>query len=340
MPAAERCARHHTEAMPSLVLTLFPIRASISARSSHAARRFDRSCLYLYLNAMRVRPLPSVSTPILKRSPPRHTAPGLACQMLKDAPLPPAPYFLHPRFVLCAEVCRAGSVSGGYLVVLLYMCCTKFELILRPRSDRASNDASISSCRSPTPTQREPPTHTVPWCRREQSVPPSQTDASTEYTTSDWPSYRARRPPFPSTPLSAARPRILRAVLRIALRRWTWAARLRAYAPEMQELTDAVDGMRFLRWCACATCNRDCRQPTLARASDARATAPNPRVRLLALSLSPDRIPFSGAYLPFILAHRFARQLPEHVLSHPYAITNSFRLATYSAILTSSIQVL
>jgi hypothetical protein len=130
-------------------------------------------------------------------------------QMLMDAPPPPAPYFMHPHFVLCIEVRRAGSVSTGYLGVprcstqtrcvasldsragfrpllillsILLLCCTPFELILRSRSDRASNDTSICPRPLPTPTRRGPPrtlssdVAVSSPCR----LMSSQTDANTE----------------------------------------------------------------------------------------------------------------------------------------------------------------
>jgi hypothetical protein len=70
---------------------------------------------------------------------------------------------------------------------ILLVCCTQFELILRPRLDRASNDASICPRHPPMSTRRGPSTHAALWCRRKQPfrLIPSQTDANTEYTTSD-----------------------------------------------------------------------------------------------------------------------------------------------------------
>ncbi|KAJ7926356.1 hypothetical protein B0H13DRAFT_2653892 [Mycena leptocephala] len=200
-------------------------------------------------------------------------------------PLPRFHFRRRRRLSLDLDAMHVQQASS-----ILLVCCTQFELILRPRSDRFSNNASICPRRSPTPTQCKPPTHTVPRCRRRQSIPPSQTDANTEYTTSDWPSYRARRPPFPSTPLSAARPRILRAVLRIA-----WASRRCTIMASPPLNDEPAPYLHALRRCACASCNRDCRFSTLYRASDVRATAPTPRVRRLALSLSPARISFSGS---------------------------------------------
>ncbi|KAJ7843255.1 hypothetical protein B0H13DRAFT_2412865 [Mycena leptocephala] len=261
-PRVFRC----TQATPTLVRAicgaascgLAPSRLDPDTCYSHAARCFRRSCLDLYLDvAMRVRPLPSASTPMPKRSPPHPIAPGLTGQMLKEAPPPPAPYFTSssaPRFV----------VRGAVLY-------PQFELILRPRSDRAFNDASIHPRRSPTPTQRGP---------LRTSSSGVVTDTNTEYTLSndagsplDWPSYRARRPPvpprldlspatsqgectflvstrsIPSTPLSAARPRILRVVLPVAISSGCLAgpgpARLRADAPDTQRLTDVVDTVRL-----------------------------------------------------------------------------------------------
>jgi hypothetical protein len=98
-----------------------------------------------------------------------------------------------------------------------------------------------------------------------------------------------------------------------------------------------VDTMCFRRRCVCASCNRDCRLSTLARASDARATAPT-RSRAPARAFAVTRPHFIlGCVPPFHFTYRFARQLPESVPSHPYATSNSFCLATYSAVLTSSI---
>jgi hypothetical protein len=51
------------------------------------------------------------------------------------------------------DVMQVQQASSSILLV----CCTQFELILRPRSDRASNDASICPRRPPTPTRRGPP---------------------------------------------------------------------------------------------------------------------------------------------------------------------------------------
>jgi hypothetical protein len=55
------------------------------------------------------------------------------------------------------------------LIFILLVCCTQFELIVRPRLARAFNDVLICPRCSPIPTQRGPPTHAV---RREQSVLP------------------------------------------------------------------------------------------------------------------------------------------------------------------------
>ncbi|KAJ7839081.1 hypothetical protein B0H13DRAFT_1911431 [Mycena leptocephala] len=107
--------------------------------------------------------------------------PNWPAQMLMDAPPPPAPYFMHPHFVLYAECCYASFERTNSL---------------RSRPDRASNDVSMYPRRSPTPTRRGPP-----------RIPSSgvATDANTEYMLShdagspaDWPCYRARRPPVPS----------------------------------------------------------------------------------------------------------------------------------------------
>ncbi|KAJ7144249.1 hypothetical protein C8R44DRAFT_973855 [Mycena epipterygia] len=121
-----------------------------STLSPHAAHRFCRSCLNLHLDAaMHVRSLPSASTPMPTRSPPRRPAPGLAGADAEGraAPTRDGAYLLDVRQCYSAAVERT--------------CCIQFELIVRPRLDRASNDASICPCRSPIPTQRGPPTHTV-----------------------------------------------------------------------------------------------------------------------------------------------------------------------------------
>ncbi|KAF8160525.1 hypothetical protein K438DRAFT_1985620 [Mycena galopus ATCC 62051] len=127
------------------------------------------------------------------------TAPG----PMKDAPPPHATYDIHPHSVLLRH---GGSVSAGCLAVLL--CCSRtcqFELIVPPRLDRTSNDASIFTrarrCRVSTGLSRTPSSGAAssPCC-----LIPSQTAANTEYTFSndagsplDWPSYRVHRPPVP-----------------------------------------------------------------------------------------------------------------------------------------------
>jgi hypothetical protein len=88
-------------------------------------------------------------------------------------------------------------------------------------------------------------------------------------------------------PISAARSRILHVVLRIA-----WARRrctIMASPPLNDELAPYLHA---LRGCSFASCNRNCRLST-----PACYRSYPPRVRLLALSLSPARISFSGAYL-------------------------------------------
>ncbi|KAJ7851766.1 hypothetical protein B0H13DRAFT_2359861 [Mycena leptocephala] len=190
---------------------------------------------------MRVRPLPSNSTPMLKRTPPhsfrtdRPDAEGSAAATRASSSV--------PRFIV-QGVYPLDAWQSCY-TVLERVCCTQFELILRPRSDSATNDASICPHRSPTPTQREPPTHT--------------SDASAEYTTSGWPSYRARRPPFPSTPLSAARPRILNVVLRVA-----WARRRCTIVASPPLNDEPAPYLHAQRRCSCASCNRNCRLSTSA----------------------------------------------------------------------------
>jgi hypothetical protein len=73
-------------------------------------------CLLLFGSASQrrhfVRPLPSASTPIPKRSPPPPTASGLTGQMLKDALLPPT---LRPlrRASSCREHIRRISRSAA-----------------------------------------------------------------------------------------------------------------------------------------------------------------------------------------------------------------------------------
>ncbi|KAJ7791825.1 hypothetical protein B0H13DRAFT_2394159 [Mycena leptocephala] len=139
---------------------------------------FHRSYLDLYLDiAVRVRPCPCLDADAEALAAAPHTS-GLTGQMLKEAPPPPVPYFMHPHFILCAEVRRTGSVSADLAVQQCYpaalqrACCTQFELIVRLRLDRASYDASICACHSPPLIQRRPPMHAVFWCRREQSLPP------------------------------------------------------------------------------------------------------------------------------------------------------------------------
>ncbi|KAF8135319.1 hypothetical protein K438DRAFT_1997361 [Mycena galopus ATCC 62051] len=63
----------------------------------------------------------SISTPMPKRSPLPHV------YRLKEAPPPSALFFMHPSFILCADVRRAGSVSTGYLAVLL--CSTRTRCV-------------------------------------------------------------------------------------------------------------------------------------------------------------------------------------------------------------------
>ncbi|KAJ7906926.1 hypothetical protein B0H13DRAFT_2504515 [Mycena leptocephala] len=141
---------------------------------------------------------------------------------------------------------------------------------------------------------------------------------------------------YPKNPLSTARPpRILRMVLHIA-----WARRRCTIIASPLLNDEPAPYLHALRRCACASCNRDCRLSMLARASDAHATAPTPS-RAPAHAFAVTRPHFIlGCVPPFHFAHRFARQLPERVPSHPYAITNSFCSTIYSAVLTSSIKVL
>ncbi|KAJ7789868.1 hypothetical protein B0H13DRAFT_2690021 [Mycena leptocephala] len=182
--------------------------------------------------------------------------------------------------------------------VLERVCCTELELILRPRPDRASNDASISPHRSPTPTlhaRRSLTGHhivrAVLLCGH-ASISPARLDLMTIAS-----SLAAHGV---CCPISAARPRILRAVLRIA-----WARR-RCTIIASLPLNDEPQ-------CLVSPC----------------ATSVRLRQLQSGLSLAYARV------LPHLPPH-----LPEHVPSHPYAITISFGLATYSAVLTSSIHVL
>ncbi|KAJ7835619.1 hypothetical protein B0H13DRAFT_194420 [Mycena leptocephala] len=88
--------------------------------------------------------------------------------------------FMHPHFVLCVALCRAGSVSAGCPAVLL--CCSRTRCILSTHTDFYPPSefelfvrlGHIVICprRSPIPTQRGPPTYAVLFCRREQSVLP------------------------------------------------------------------------------------------------------------------------------------------------------------------------
>ncbi|KAJ7077448.1 hypothetical protein C8R44DRAFT_896286 [Mycena epipterygia] len=153
----------------------------------------------------------STSTPPISRSR-RHDVPSVLPASQMDArrrALSPcrAPYagdaLLGPRFV----------VQGAYpldiwecpCAALERVCCTQFELILRPRSDRASNDVSICSRRSPTPIRRGPPR--TPSSGIAVSSPCRlmllQTDANTEYmllrdagSPTDLPSYPVSKAPL------------------------------------------------------------------------------------------------------------------------------------------------
>ncbi|KAJ7896468.1 hypothetical protein B0H13DRAFT_2523065 [Mycena leptocephala] len=243
-PAAERCARavHRTQVTPSLVLAI------CGAASFGLAPARLIPDMHFDLGALLARRplLPSKLFGSLSRR--LHASPGLTGQMLKDVPPPPMPSFMQLRFILCTELRRAGSVSVGCLA---RACCTQFELIVQPRSDHTSNDASICPCR----------------------LIPSQTDANTEYMTSDWPSYRARRPPV---------------TLRLDLARATRFHGERAFlgGPRMPRISMRYVGAPAPVAIGTVACLRS------------RATAPTPRVRLIGLSLSPDRISFLGAYLP------------------------------------------
>ncbi|KAJ7469250.1 hypothetical protein FB451DRAFT_1560204 [Mycena latifolia] len=256
---------------------LFPIRAGspwILTRSSHATRRFCQRFLDLPLDtAMHVWP-PALrvhtDADVLA---PRPTAPGLAGAEAEGRAAPPATYFMHLCFVLCAELRRAGSVSAGCLAVLL--CCTRTRLLcpipatcatgLGPRLQRCVDMSPPLAGLPRTPSSgaaASSPYHLIP----------SQIDANTEYTLShdagspsDWQSYRARRPAVPPRLDFAPATRSHGEPV------WLWVD-----DPDTQRLTAAVDTMRLLCRRACATCKRDCRLPTIARASDARAAAPTP----------------------------------------------------------------
>jgi hypothetical protein len=64
---------------------------------------------------------------------------------------------------------------------------------------------------------------------------------------------------YPKYPLSTARPRILRAVLRIA-----WVRRRCTIMASSPLNDEPAPYLHALRRCACASCNRDCRLPALA----------------------------------------------------------------------------
>ncbi|KAJ7856006.1 hypothetical protein B0H13DRAFT_2357612 [Mycena leptocephala] len=262
---------------------------------------------------MRVRSLPSASTPMPKWSPPHPTAPGLIGQMLKDAPLP-------PHRISCTRASSSApsfviqAVSAGCLPVLLF--CTRTRVLYPIRVNCVTVlGPHLQRCvdMSPPLTQRGPP------------MPSSDAAASSpEYTLShdagsptDWSSYRARHssvPPrldparatqshgecaffgghgvcYPKHPLSAARPRILRVMLRIV-----WARRRRAIiaSPPLNDEPQCLVSPPAPVVIETVACLR-----SLALPMRVLPFLP-PRARLLALSLSPDHISFSGAYLPFI----------------------------------------
>ncbi|KAJ7815769.1 hypothetical protein B0H13DRAFT_2683699 [Mycena leptocephala] len=262
-------------------------------------------CLLLFGSPSRrrhcVRPLPSASTPKPTRSPPPPTAPGLTGQMLKDALLPPT---LRPlrRASSCRQRIRRISGSAAVQDSKAVLCCTQFELILRPRWDRASNDPSIFPRHPPTPTQPEPPTQT--------------TDAKTEYTTSDWPSYRARRRPFPNPPIIRCTPthpvrgaphRVGETTLRhyrLAVAEWGTCL-ISPCAASLHWAPPTSGGCSLI---PCASCVGWSAPLAIGTVACLRSLALPMRVlpllqpcaRLLALLLSSDRISFSGAYLPLI----------------------------------------
>ncbi|KAJ7931087.1 hypothetical protein B0H13DRAFT_1858310 [Mycena leptocephala] len=136
------------------------------------------------------------STPTPTRPSPRRTAPGLAGADAEGSATATRAVFhtptLHPL--------RRGSSYRGRIRRISGSAAVQHSnaLILRPRSDRASNDASICPHRSPTPTRRGPP------CTLSSGV---ATDANSKcmlshdaWSPSDWPSYYARRPPVPLRP--------------------------------------------------------------------------------------------------------------------------------------------
>ncbi|KAF8143025.1 hypothetical protein K438DRAFT_657654 [Mycena galopus ATCC 62051] len=87
-----------------------------------------------------------------------------------------------------------------YSAVVEHANSSQFELIVPPRLDRTSNDASIFTRASTgLPRTLSSGAASSPCC-----LIPSQTAANTEYTFSndagsplDWPSYRVHRPPVP-----------------------------------------------------------------------------------------------------------------------------------------------
>jgi hypothetical protein len=163
-----------------------PCRLIPDTRSSHTARCFHRSCLDLYLDAaMRVRPLPSASTPMPMRSPPHYTAPGLTGQILKEAPRPPA---LRPlrRGSSCSTRTRwvasldLGTHTHFHPLRVLYPIRVNCAAVLGRCVDMSPPLTAADS--------RRHPMYAAFWYHCEQSVPPHSftdlSDANTEYTLS------------------------------------------------------------------------------------------------------------------------------------------------------------
>ncbi|KAJ7919736.1 hypothetical protein B0H13DRAFT_1868317 [Mycena leptocephala] len=132
-----------------------------------AVRRRRPPCSVPYARTLALFPIHSPRTPPLP--PPKlfgslsrrcHARLSPAIRLDADAAaLVPAPYSSRtdrPDAEGSAPATRA-IFHAPALGPLHRVCCTQFELNVRPRLDRASNDASICPRRSPTPTRRGPP---------------------------------------------------------------------------------------------------------------------------------------------------------------------------------------
>jgi hypothetical protein len=182
---------------------------------------------------MRVRPLPSASTPMLKRSAPQPTAPrrdakgsAAATRTVFHAPslrplrrcsssrerirwISGSAAVPHSNAVRDVLDFRPGFRPFSIRIFILLSCCTRFELIVRPRLDCGFNDVSMYPRRSPMPTHaglpRTPSSGVAvscpcrSWLRRLTitSNRCSRTMLGHLQTPSDSSSYRAFRPLVP-----------------------------------------------------------------------------------------------------------------------------------------------